>query len=116
MAARRRSRDSTALKTVRLRLAPQLTREEARRLEARAAADFRPVANYIAYLIARNLKAKRRSGRPTSAKPGDDRIGYELVIPITIPDRRELEERARRELRSMSSYVAKLIVEELDRV
>ncbi len=56
---------------------------------------------------------KRRSGRPTSAKPGDDRIGYELVVPITIPDRRELEERARKELRSLSSYVAKLIVEDL---
>ena len=41
------------------------------------------------------------------------RIGYELVVPITISDRRELEERARKELRSLSSYVAKLIVENL---
>ena len=36
-----------------------------------------------------------------------------LVVPISIPDRRELEERARKELRSLSSYVAKLIVEDL---
>ena len=54
--------------------------------------------------------------RPSSAKPGDNRIGYELVVPITIPDRRELEERARKEMRSLSSYVAKLIVQKLDRV
>jgi len=38
------------------------------------------------------------------------------VIPITIPDRRELEKRARGGLRSLLSYVAKLIVEELGRV
>ena len=113
MAGRRRQRDPSALKTVRLRLAPQLTREEARKLEARAAADLRPVANYVAYLIAQDLRGKQRRGRATSAKPGDDRVGYELVIPITIPDRRELEERAEKELRSLSGYVAKLIVEEV---
>ncbi len=81
----------------------------------RAAADLRPVANYVAYLVAQDLRGKRRRGRPTSAKPGDERIGYELVVPITIPDRRELEERARQELRSLSGYVAKLIVEDLSK-
>ncbi len=113
MAGRSRQRDPSALKTERLRIAPQLTREEARKLELRAAADLRPVANYVAYLISHDLRGKRRAGRRTSAKPGDNRIGYELVVPITIPDRRELEERARQQLRSLSSYVAKLIVEEL---
>ncbi len=113
MAARKRQRDPSALRTTRLRLAPQLTREEARKLEARAAADLRPVANYVAYLIAQDLHGKRRRVRPTSAKPGDKRVGYELVVPITIPDRRGLEERARKELRSVSGYVAKLVVEDL---
>ncbi len=94
-------------------MAPKLTREETRKLEARAAADLRPVANYVAYLIAQDLSGKRRAGRPTSAKPGDKRTGYELIVPITIPDRRELEERARKELRSLSGYVAKLIVEDV---
>jgi hypothetical protein len=101
------------MRTVRLRLAPKLTREETRKLEARAAADLRPAANYVAYLIVQDLRDKRRSGRPTSAKPNDKRIGYELVVPITISDRRELEERARQELRSLSGYVAKLIVEDV---
>ena len=79
----------------------------------RPAADPRPVANYVACLIAQDLRRKRRAGRRTSAKPGDDRIGYELIVPITIPDRRDLEERARKELRSLSGYVARLIVEDL---
>ncbi len=87
--------------------------DDHRDVRGRAAADLRPVANYVAYLVAQDLKGKRRSGRSTSAKPNDKRTGYELVIPITIPDRRELEERARKELRSLSGYVAKLIVEEL---
>ncbi len=113
MPGRRRQRDPTALRTVRLRLSPQLTREEARKLEARAAADLRPVANYVTYLVAQDLQGERRPSRRTSAKPGDERIGYELVVPITIPDRRALEERAREELRSLSGYVAKLIVEDL---
>ncbi len=82
-------------------------------LEARAAADLRPVPNYVAYLVAQDLQGKRRSGRPTSAKPGDKRIGYNLVVPITIPDRRKLEQRARKELRSLSGYVARLIVEDV---
>ncbi len=112
---RERQRRPAALRTVRLRLAPKLTREETRKLEARAVADLRPVPNYVAYLIAQDLKGKRHRGRPSSAKPGDERIGYELVVPITIPARRELEERARKELRSLSSYVAKLIVEELSK-
>ena len=113
MAGRRRQRDPSALRTTRLSLAPKLTREETRELEARAAADLRPVANYVAYLVAQDLRGKRRRGRSTSAKPGEKRTGYNLVVPITIPDRRELEERARQELRSLSGYVAKPIVEDL---
>ena len=113
MPAQRRQRDPTALKTTRLRLAPQLTRDEAKKLESRAAADLRPVANYVAFLIGQDLQGKRRSNRRTSAKPGDKRVGYNLVVPITIPDKRELEERARKELRSLSGYVARLIVEDL---
>ncbi len=109
MPGRESQRNPSALKTVRLHLAPKLTREEARKLEARAAADLRPVPNYVAYLIAQDLKGKRHRGRRTSAKPGDKRIGDEFVVPITIPDRRELEERASAELRSLSGYVAKLV-------
>ena len=54
-------------------------------------------------------------GHPSTAKASYKRTGYNLVVPITIPDRRELEERARKELRSLSGYVAKLIVEDLSK-
>ena len=115
MPARRRHRNPSALKTTRLRVQPRLTPAEARGLEARAAADFRSVGNYVAWLIAHDLSAKRKTQRQTKAKPGDEREGYSINAPITIPDRRELEQRARKELRSLSGYVAKLIVEEVGR-
>ncbi len=115
MAARTRHRDRAALKTTRLRVEPRLTPAEARGLEARAAADFRSVGNYVAWLIAQDLSAKRKTQRQTKAKPGDEREGYSINAPITIPDRRELEERARKELRSLSGYVARLIVENLSK-
>ncbi len=113
MPSRRHQRDSSRLKTTRLRVQPRLTQAEARELEGRAAADFRSVGNYVAWLIAQNLSAKRKARSRTKAKPGDKRAGYSINVPITIPDRRELEKRAREEMRSLSSYVAKLIVEDL---
>ncbi len=61
MPGRRRQRHPSALKTVRLRVEPRLTREEARELEAQAPADFRSVGNYVAWLIAQNLSAKRKA-------------------------------------------------------
>ncbi len=115
MAARTRHRDRAALKTTRLRVEPRLTPAEARGLEARAAADFRSVGNYVAWLIAQDLSAKRKARRQTKVKPSDKRVGYSINAPITIPDRRELEERARKELRSLSGYVARLIVEDLSK-
>ena len=63
------------------------------------------MGNYVAWLIAQNLNAKRKARGRTKAKPGDKRVGYSINVPITIPDRRDLEERARKEMRSRSSYV-----------
>ena len=79
---------------------------------------YRPSTRFVASRASPSFPSSsacrfRRQGRSTSAKPSDKRIGYELVVPITIPQRRELEERARKELRSLSSYVARLIVEDL---
>ncbi len=124
VAARKRSRGKGSRRSrpkrprhsprvARFTVSPYLTRTEARELKARAEADLRPVANYVSYLMHEDLRGKRRSNRRTTAKPGDKRLGYELVVPITIPDRRELEERARKELRSLSGYVAKLILVDL---
>ena len=68
----------------------------------------------MAYLIMQDLRRKpRRRRRLTSAKPGDKRVAYNIAVPLAIPDRRELEARAREEMRSMSGYVARLILEDL---
>ena len=41
------------------------------------------------------------------------REGYTMVVPISTKDRRELEARAEAEMRSLSNYVATLILEDL---
>ena len=42
-------------------------------------------------------------------------MSYEIAVSLTPEQRAQLEDRARDEVRSVSSYVAKLIVEELGR-
>ena len=39
--------------------------------------------------------------------------GYDVNLTLTIPERRALEKRAKAERRSLSSYVARLVVEQL---
>ena len=77
MAARARSprrRATTGMKAPRVRLAPLLTKREVGRLEARAAADLRSTGNYVAYLIAQDLREKpRKRRRLTSAKVLEER-------------------------------------------
>lgn len=55
MTARTRQRDPAALKTTRLRLAPQLTREEARELEERAREELRSLSGDVARLFVEKL-------------------------------------------------------------
>ena len=55
-------------------------------------------------------------GRPASGvSPGDKRRGYEIAVPLTAEQKRKVEHRAREEVRSVSSYVALLIVAALGR-
>jgi hypothetical protein len=42
--------------------------------------------------------------------PSRERMAYDLNLTLTIPERRELEKRAGAELRSLSGYVARLVV------
>jgi hypothetical protein len=81
-------------------------------MEARATAELRGVGNYVAWLIAQDL-ARKPKRRRTRAKPSDRREGYTMVVPISAKDRRELEARAEAEMRSLSNYVATLILEDL---
>ena len=99
-------------KHVRVRLALQLTEDEAARLEARAAGEVRSVGNYIARVIELHLASKSKKARkPRDADPDEQREAYEIGALLSIPERRELEKRAAAERRSVSSYVTRLLVD-----
>ncbi len=102
---------------VRLRVDPQLTQREVRELQARAAADMRSVGGYVAWLLIQDLRRRgpglRRRARGVS--PGDKRSAYEVAVPLTAEQKRKVDARARDEVRSVSSYVALLIVADLGR-
>ncbi len=98
---------------VRLRVDPQLTRGEVRELVARAAADMRSVGSYVALLLIGDLRRRGRGRSAASVSRGDKRSGYEIAVPLTAGQKRKVEARARDELRSVSSYVALLIVADL---
>jgi len=68
----RSSKPSTARK-IRLRVDPQLTPAEIRKLEARAAEDLRGLANYVSWLIAQDLAKNPKTRRNTGAKASDRR-------------------------------------------
>ena len=50
-------------KQARVRLALQLTEDEAARLEARAAGEVRSVGNYIAWVVEKHLASKSKKAR-----------------------------------------------------
>ncbi len=119
MAARRKPtktlRPKPSKRKVRIHTTPKLTRSEFEKLQARAAAEMRSVANYVAFLVVQPLKVKgRRKLRPLPAtRPGDERVSCEIAIPLTPDQRAELEANAQKQMRSMSSYVALVIAENL---
>ena len=55
-------------------------------------------------------------GRPAGGVPlGDKRSAYEVAVPLTPDQKEKVEAQARDEVRSVSSYVALLIVADLHR-
>ncbi len=108
-------RPKPARPKVRIHTTPKLTRSEFEKLQARAAAEMRSVANYVAVLVVQPLKGKgRRKLRPLPAtRSGDDRVSYGIAVPLTPDQRAELEAKAQTQMRSVSSYVALVIAESL---
>ena len=102
---------------VQLRVDPQLTRGEVRELQAGAAADMRSVGSTVALLLIGDLRRRGPGrGRPASGiSLGDKRSAYGIAVPLTAERKRKVEARARDEVRSVSSYVALLIVADLHR-
>ncbi len=118
MAARRAKRKPAKFRPkrrprmVRLRVDPQLTRGEVRELQARAAADMRSVGSTVALLLIEDLRRRgpRRGRSAGGVSRGDKRRAYGIAVPLTAEQKRKVEDRARDEVRSVSSYVALLIV------
>ena len=99
---------------VRVRLALQLTEDEAARLEARAAGEVWSVGNYIAWVVEQHLAEKLKKARkPRDADPNEERMAYDVGPFLTAPERREFQKRAAAERRSVSSYVTRLVVDTL---
>ena len=104
-------------KQVRFTAALSLTRAESQRLEANAAADLRSVSNYVSRLVVDDLQrahgTRRRSA--AAAKPGDRRATYDVNVYITAPEKKELQALAMADMRTVSSYVTQLVLEDLHR-
>ncbi len=107
-----KSRPKRRARRVRLRVCPQLTRGEVREIQARAAADMRSVGSYVAWLLIEDLRRRGPGrGRPAGGvSRGDKRSAYEVAVPLTAEQKRKVEARARPGVRSVSSYLALLIV------
>ena len=95
----------------RLRVAPQLTQDEVRELQLRAAADGRSIAEYGAVLIIEDLN-KGKPGLRVDYR-GREPEAYEINLPVGLLSRAKLEARAKAEVRSLSGYVARLIVKDV---
>ena len=78
---------------------------------------MRSVGRTVALLLIEDLP-HRGPGRARTASGvsfGDKRSAYGIAVPLTAEQKRKVEARARDEVRSVSSYVALLIVADLRR-
>ena len=125
MPARRRSRKSPKSRPHKVKagnawvgVAVMLTRAEIQKLKDRAASDFRAVAAYATWLVAQHLDGpipRRPAGSVPGAGPGDRRIRLRITLVMPAEMRDRLVARADREMRSVSNYVGRVIVEALAR-
>ncbi len=104
-------------KQLRFTAALSLTRAESQRLEANSAAVLRSVSNYVSRLLVEDLhRAHSTRGRRTAAaKPGDRRATYDVAVQITAAEKQQLRAGARADMRTVSSYVTKLVLADLRR-
>ncbi len=94
-----------------------LTRREIQQLEATAAADLRSISNYVSLLVVEHLRRKHQTRRRAAAgaNPGERRVSYDIAVQIGPAEKKKLQARARAEMRSVSKYVTKLVIEDLHR-
>ena len=78
---------------------------------------MRSVGGYVAWLLIKDLR-RRESGQRRRARGvsvADKRSPFEVAVPLTAEQKGKVEDRARDEVRSVSSLVALLIVADLRR-
>ncbi len=94
-----------------------LTRREIQQLEATAAADLRSISNYVSLRVVEHPQRKRQTRRRAAAvaTPGERRVSYDIAVQIGPAEKKKLQSRARAEMRSVSKYVTKLVIEDLRR-
>lgn len=98
-------------------MAVALTPAEVRQLKQQAAADGRSVASFTAWLIAQDLgrpsSPSRRPRARVRARSIDQRVKLRIALLLPIPMRNQLRRKATSEMRSVSGFVGRVIVEEL---
>ncbi len=64
-----------------------------------------------------HLRRKRQTRRRVvaGATPGERRVSYDIAVQIGPAEKKKLQARARADMRSVSSYVTKLVIEDLHR-
>ena len=100
-----------------LTVTPELTESEIEELEARAAGALRSKGNYVSLLVSNHLEpgVTATGPAPLFCAPNEKRVRYEIELELTDEDRTRLEAMASAELRSISNFVAMLIVRDLVR-
>ena len=96
----------------RLVVSPELSERELEELEERAAADLRSIENYVLFMLIRHLDGQQAPASDTGvlASPEEKRSPVDMTLKLSVDQRDRLEAEASGELRSLSNYIAKLIV------
>ena len=98
---------------LRLRVAPQLTKDEIAELKRRAAADGRGVGQYVAILLIEDIENRKPMLRASNLDRKTE--AYSISLSGGLLSWAKLVTRAKAEMRSLSGYVARVIVRDLGR-